>query len=173
MARDSHIARVPSQPSLKLYNKRVRSFFNHLEAFSFWRRKIVAAVHFGEPFRFLLCHFCFAFALQQTVAAFDEAVINENGHVRVLFEDYVKGSSCSLKMRSERDVNLFLFKLLRDCLCLLNAFLSEVRVTPSREYCVGVVGCLCMAKYKQVANHQGFTSKHPSRWLCSLTLPLF
>ena len=108
VARDSYIARVPSQPSLKLYNKRVRSFFNHLQAFSVWRRKIVASMDFGEPFRSFLRHFCLAFALKQTVTALDEAVIDENGHVRVSLKDYLKSSSSSFKMGSKRVINLFL-----------------------------------------------------------------
>jgi hypothetical protein len=153
MARDSHVARVLSEPFFKLHKKRQCSILNHLQAFSFWRRKIVASVNLGKPFRPFHGNLALALALKQTVATFNKPVIRENWNWRMRFKNDFKSSPSSFKVRGKSIVNLVSPELLRNLPCLQKPFRGEFWVAPTREYSTAVISRLSMPENKQPAIH--------------------
>jgi hypothetical protein len=87
MAGYGHVTWVLPQPLFNLHNKWVCSLFNHLQAFSLWRWKVIASMHFSKPPGSFISHFYFTFALKQIIAPLDKVIIDENRYIRMSLKD--------------------------------------------------------------------------------------
>ena len=110
-------------------------------------------MHLGVPVGALLFDASFTFALEEAVAAFDEAVVGEDGDGGVGFEDDGEGVASALEVGGEGVVDGFVFELVGDVSGLGVAFGGEAWVAPAGEDLSGVVGGFGVAEDEEFTLH--------------------